>query len=111
MAGYGVDAGDEVFDFLEVDVFPGAGIALGGAADAGFGGFATGLGDFIEGHADGDLIGGDDFLDGDLAFVELAEFRDEVFFVVGEGPGSDPAGDAVAGALAADAIDFCGHCL
>ena len=108
LAGGWIDRGDVVFHFLVVDEFPAAGLAFVGLAEGGFGGFAVGEGDFVKRHADGDLFGIDEGLHLDLAFVELFEVRDEFRVGGGKRPWRDPAGDAVAGSLAADAVDFVG---
>lgn len=49
-----VDAGDVVLHFVIIDVFPGAGLAVFGAAHGGFSGCAAGLAGLYHGHAEGD---------------------------------------------------------
>ncbi len=108
-AGAGVDSCDVVFDLFVADIFPGGSFAGFGFAAAGFGGFAENAGDFIHRHAAGDLAGGDEFLDLDLALVELFEFGGELRIFWGKSPWRDPTRDPVSASVhAADAVHFVG---
>jgi len=106
IAGMGVVNEAVVFLLFGDDVVPLAGFTLTGLLGFGFGGFTQGESDLLEGHADGDVFLGDEFLDDHLAFVELFQVGDEVFIFGCEELRIDPSGNSGVGGFTFNAIGF-----
>lgn len=101
---HGVAACDGLRDTFEDGVFVGVVAALGTEFTGGSGGFAERLTDFILSHSEGDFFLGDEFLDQDLAVVDLFEIGVEVRVGVDDIRGFQPTGDVPMAGTAADAV-------